>query len=159
MSDLSTPSDLSTLCPHKQLEQLFNRQSFSLYCQFLLGLLLFQRFVLDLTSFKKGDTNNLIFHQCFQELLYDYPGFCSIFTDGSKVRTWWLCSCGSSSVLPITQASARLTDSCSVFFVQLHAILIALQHVHRSLEQNSLIISDSILLFKLFFPVILTTLL
>ncbi|PVD35295.1 hypothetical protein C0Q70_02255 [Pomacea canaliculata] len=65
----------------------------------------------DLTTFKKGDTSDPIYLQHFRKLISDYPQFCSIFTDGSKIPSGGpVAAAAVPSCQPQRAASVRLAD-------------------------------------------------
>ncbi|PVD32243.1 hypothetical protein C0Q70_07676 [Pomacea canaliculata] len=99
----------------------------------------------DLTTFKKGNTSDPIYLQHFRKLISDYPQFCLIFTDGSKIPSGGpVAAAAVPSCQPQQAASVRLADESTIFTAELYAIMLALQHAHRSSEHNFLIISDSL---------------
>jgi ribonuclease HI len=100
--------------------------------------------LLDLTAHKKDSTPPAIYQQSLNELLSSFPGYCRIYTDGSKSEDGRVAAAAVSSRHPRRSFKHRLPDHSSVFSAELQAVLLALRHAYRSRERNFLILSDSL---------------
>ena len=98
---------------------------------------------LDLTRFRKAETNQLVYKGAYIELCSKYKGFERIFTDGSKSD----CATASAAVVGSNLKNPfkrRLLDDSSVFTAELNAIRLALRQVYQSRKKKFLILSDSL---------------
>ena len=80
---------------------------------------------LDLTKFKKAETNPEQYKQFFLELSSSFPNHSKIFTDGSKYNEKVAAAAAADSNFE-NPLLCRLPDNCSIYTAELHAIHLAL---------------------------------
>jgi len=93
-----------------------------------------------LHQYSKTTTNSLIYQTMFSEVRDEYPNHQPIYTDGSKENAK---VAAAMFAFPILH-SIRLPDFSTIFTAELHAILLALQHIHSSSGQSFFIFTDSL---------------
>ena len=93
---------------------------------------------LSLTKYQKDNTNPEVYKQAFLEITSRHQNFVQIFTVGSKVDEK-VAAAAVSSVAPNSPFYCRLRDSCSIYTVELQAILVALKQAYQSQERKFVI--------------------
>ena len=98
------------------------------------------RVLFSLHNDKKSQTDPLVFRTKYHELLSNFPGYETIFTDGSKDGD----TAGSACVTPSDTYKCRLPDNASIFSAEIKAIDLALDHIEQSRNSDFIIFSDSL---------------
>ena len=98
------------------------------------------RVLFSLHNDNKSQTDPLVFRTKFHELLFDFPNYETIFTDGSKAGD----TAGSACVTPSDTYKCRLPDNASIFSAEIKAIDLALDHIEQSRNTDFIIFSDSL---------------
>ena len=98
---------------------------------------------LDLATFKTDTTHPVMNKQFYLKLVYEYPDFWKIFTDGSE-------SDEGVAVVTVTLKNyhmgytCRLPNDSCIFTAELRAILLALWHIYHSKKKSFLVLSNSL---------------
>ena len=88
----------------------------------------------------KADTDPLVYHTLFTNILLDHINFSTIFTDGSKSSE----GVGCAFIHGNTSSSLHLPTIASIFSAETVAILKALEYIESCSLKKSLIFSDSL---------------
>ena len=88
-----------------------------------------------------------MYKQAFLEITSRHPNYVQIFTDGSKVDEK-VAAAAVSSAAPNSPFSCRLRDNCSVYTVELQAILFARKQAYQSQERKFFIFQTHYPLYK-----------
>ena len=83
-------------------------------------------------------TNPEVYKQAFLEITSRHQNYVEILTDGSKVDEK-VAAAAVSSVAPNSPFSCRLRGHCSIYTVELQAILFALKQAYQSQERKFMI--------------------
>ena len=86
------------------------------------------RVLFSLHNDKKSQTDPLVFRTKYHELLSNFPGYETVFTDGSKDGD----TAGSACNTPSDTYKYRLPDNASIFSAEIKAIDLALDHYEQS---------------------------
>ena len=100
-----------------------------------------------MTKYKKDSTNPEVYKQAFLEITSRHPKYMQIYTGGSKVDEK-VAAAAVSSVAPNRPFSCGLRDHCSIYTVELQAVLFALKQVYQSKEKKIMIFLTRSLLCK-----------
>ena len=98
---------------------------------------------LDLTKYRKAETQPALYLEALDQLIAEFSNYEQIFTDGSKAGDGVAAAAVSKSRLDRPLTTPLLGDS-SVFTAELQALLLSLNMVYQSKKSSFLILSDSL---------------
>jgi len=98
---------------------------------------------LDLTRYKKAETQPAIYMEAFNNLLEEFPNYEQIFTDGSKADGR-VAAAAFLKCRPSKPCTSPLLGDSSVYTAELQALNLSLNIVYQSKKTHFIILSDSL---------------
>jgi len=95
---------------------------------------------LSLNSSAKSETNPGVFKSKYLQICDELPGYCQIYTDGSKTNNGTAAAAVSCDAVK----SLHLTSHASIFTAELAALNLALDIIRRSRRKKFVVFSDSL---------------